>query len=75
MGQIITLAILYAAKKGDTALIPILLKYYSSGLNEQDAEGWTPLLWAAKKGYVDTVKLLIDKGANIDFANRTALLP
>ena len=34
-------------------------------VNEQDEQGWTPLNWAAGKGDVEMVQLLVEKGADV----------
>lgn len=46
-------------------------------VNIRDSIGNTPLSWAARFGYVDTVKLLLQKGANVNNAsinNKTPLM-
>jgi len=32
--------------------------------------GWTPLFWAAKEGHKETVILLLDRGANMEAADK-----
>jgi ankyrin repeat protein len=34
-------------------------------INEQDEQGWTPLNWAAGKGNVEIVGLLLNRGADV----------
>lgn len=34
-------------------------------IHQQDEQGWTPLNWAAGRGDVDMVKLLLDRGADV----------
>ncbi|MFH0822774.1 MAG: ankyrin repeat domain-containing protein [Pseudomonadota bacterium] len=34
-------------------------------VNEKQGEGWTSLMWAARKGHVAAVKLLVQKGAHV----------
>ena len=35
----------------------------------RDAEGWTPLHWAAANGHIHVVKFLIEKGADVNRPN------
>ena len=37
-----------------------------SGVNSFDRHGWTPLLWAAGKGNIESVRELIKNGADVD---------
>ncbi|KXX78246.1 Vegetative incompatibility protein HET-E-1 [Madurella mycetomatis] len=41
----------------------------------EEAADWTPLQWAAKNGYAEMVKLLLDKGAGVAVANKDQLIP
>jgi ankyrin repeat protein len=40
-------------------------------INELDSEGQTVLFAAAQRGYMDIVKVLVDKGADLNFRDRT----
>jgi 2-keto-3-deoxy-L-rhamnonate aldolase RhmA len=57
-----------AAKAGDLGR---LKKWLQEGNdpNQRDGEGWTPLLWAAARGHHETVRLLLDKGADSGLAH------
>ncbi|KAL9999862.1 putative ankyrin repeat-containing domain-containing protein [Helianthus debilis subsp. tardiflorus] len=47
-----------------------------SGINSADEEGWAPLHSAASSGNVEIVKILLDRGADVNLKNdggRTAL--
>jgi len=44
-------------------------------INEQDEHGWTPLSWAAGKGDLAAVRLLIDNGADVFKAGRDQRTP
>lgn len=57
------------AKKGS---IQELEKWIDSGgnPNQYDKDGWTPLLWAAARGEAATLKLLLEKGADINLAHK-----
>jgi len=69
-----------AMLSGNTAVANILLTNSSIDLNAQDYEGCTPLHTAARKSlildadkkseYLETVKLLLDRGANIELKDK-----
>ena len=42
---------------------------------QTDADGWTPLLWAAKAGDVVNVEMLLDAGASCSYQNDREWLP
>ncbi|KAK5994719.1 Ankyrin repeat domain-containing 50-like protein [Cladobotryum mycophilum] len=69
-------AIRNQTEKDTTHVIGILIAY-GSDVNAQDAEGRTPLYYAAHYGRFDVVRLLLDRGANLDIQSRageTALI-
>lgn len=37
-------------------------------MNAKDIISYTPLTWAARHGHKDIVRLLIEKGADVDYA-------
>lgn len=64
-----------AAKAGD---LTRLQAWIDAGANpdRHDADGWTPLLWAAARGRHDAVTLLLDRGADIALTHAvSAALP
>src|SRR4030095_5603369 len=63
-----------AIKNRDKAATRTLLKQRAD-VNAPDAEGMTPLLWAAHWNDLDTVKLLVNAGANAKAANRYGVTP
>src|SRR4029453_15699709 len=63
-----------ANKNRDKAATRTLLKQRAD-VNAPDAEGITPLLWAAHWNDLDTVKLLVSAGANTKAANRYGVTP
>ena len=44
-------------------------------VNEQDAQGWTPLNWAAGKGDTEMVRLLTERGADVFKVGRDLRTP
>ena len=42
-------------------------------MNQCSSEGRTPLMWAAAKGDLETIKFLIEKGAKIDHEDNDGL--
>jgi len=52
--------------KGQTALFRSLLGEDANLLNATDADGRTPLHWAASSGSVEIVRLLVDRKAKVD---------
>jgi len=44
--------------------IPRRLLDAGATIDHVDRYSWTPLFWAARKGYYDVVKLLLSRGAN-----------
>lgn len=51
--------IFQAAKDGDVTEITNLLKNSRISLDSKDAQGLTPLHWAASEGRVEAVRLLL----------------
>jgi uncharacterized protein len=68
--------VIEAAKNGDREALE---KALSAGadVNEQDEQGWTALNWAAGAGDAETVRFLLDRGADATLTgrdNRTPLM-
>ncbi len=55
-----------AAQAGDVAKVSDLLAADPKLLNATDNYGRTPLIWAAQNGHIETVMLLLEKGAVVD---------
>lgn len=55
-----------AARAGDVDRVRTLLSKGGIDVNQADPYGFSPLHWAAQKGNVEIVQLLLDHGANID---------
>src|SRR5215212_8066418 len=44
-------------------------------IHQQDEQGWTPLNWAAGRGDLEIVKLLLDRGADVSRVGRDQRTP
>jgi len=57
----------HAACSGSKEILEHILNTFpdSSELNRADKDGYTPLLWAAKKGEKAVVRSLLERGANL----------
>jgi hypothetical protein len=60
-------ALACAAYEGHIEVVKVLVGR-GANVNARSNDGWTPLLSAAKGGYPDIAKLLIESGADIDYA-------
>jgi hypothetical protein len=58
------LGLIEAVKNGDYATADKLI-LMGADVNQQDEHGWTPLNFAAGKGYLSLVKLLVENGADL----------
>lgn len=58
-----------AARANDLAAIGAWLAE-GNDPNQYDADGWTPLLWAAARGHADAARLLLDRGADVRLPHR-----
>ena len=63
-----------AVKAGNLATVAALLAT-GADIHQQDEQGWTPLNWAAGKGDVALVQLLLENGANILHVGRDQRTP
>lgn len=60
-----------AAKKGRCQALEILLAHDSAAVDFPADNGQTPLLWAAREGHSEIIRLLCEKGANINALTET----
>jgi ankyrin repeat protein/mono/diheme cytochrome c family protein len=67
--------VITAARSGDRRRLEKLIAGDPEGVNSTDAAGSTPLHHAAGFGNLETVKLLLDKGAKINATNRRSSTP
>jgi len=58
------LQLIDAVKTGEVAKVEEVLNS-GANIHQQDEQGWTPLNWAAGRGDLDMVKLLLDRGADV----------
>src|ERR1044072_2563064 len=58
------LQLIDAVKTGQKAKVEEALNA-GADIHQQDEQGWTPLNWAAGKGSVEIVSLLLDNGADV----------
>jgi ankyrin repeat protein len=60
-------AVTFSSAKGETSLeISRMLLDAGADVNERGVWGRTPLMWAADRAPIETVRFLIDRGAEID---------
>jgi uncharacterized protein len=63
-----------AVKTGQPAKVEEALNA-GADIHEQDEQGWTPLNWAAGKGSVEIVSLLLNRGADVFRTGRDQRTP
>ncbi|HEY9401513.1 MAG TPA: ankyrin repeat domain-containing protein [Pyrinomonadaceae bacterium] len=68
------LTLIEAVKNGDPSAIAEL-SAGGADINEQDEHGWTALNWASGKGNVETIRLLLEKGADVTRVGRDQRTP
>ena len=65
--------IIEAVKAGNSNIEELLAA--GEDVNQQDEQGWTPLNWAAGKGDLGIVKLMLDRGADVFKVGRDQRTP
>ena len=68
------IALIEAVKADDYFQTDKLIKA-GADVNQQEAQGWTPLNFAAGKGNLRLVKLLVENGADVFHAGRDMRTP
>lgn len=58
-----------AVKKGNSAMIDLLIRHGEANLNCESKDGYTPMFFAIACGNCEIVELLISLGADIHYAN------
>lgn len=58
-----------AVKKGNSAMIDLLIRHGEANLNCESKDGFTPMFFAIASGNCEIVELLISLGADIHYAN------
>ena len=57
-------ALMKAVRGQDTDEVRRLLELKDTPIGEKDQDGFTPVIWAARSGYVDITEMLLAHGAN-----------
>ena len=68
------LQLIDAVKTGQPAKVEEALNA-GADIHQQDEQGWTPLNWAAGKGSVEIVSLLLNRGADVSRTGRDQRTP
>lgn len=58
--------VLEAAKSGDVAALRALVEAGADLNVKDDAQGWTPLMWATNQGHTEAAVFLIESGADVN---------
>ncbi|KAI3855614.1 hypothetical protein MKX03_013999 [Papaver bracteatum] len=65
----------FAADGGSLNICKYLLETLKFDVDSKDGKGYTPLFHAMSKGHLDTVRYLLEKGANVDASDGTNETP
>ncbi|XP_056876820.1 histone-lysine N-methyltransferase EHMT2 isoform X3 [Takifugu flavidus] len=67
----------HAAKLGNLEIVNMLLETGQVDVNaqasfshEEDSGGWTPIIWAAEHKHLDVIKVLLNRGADVNIADK-----
>ena len=64
-----------AVTSGNVKSVVRLIEKQPDLIDSTDKLGWTPLHWAARSGQVEVVRMLIDSGADVNYADEKAGTP
>lgn len=62
--------LIFVARSGDVEALKTLLEHPVVDLNEQDENGFSPVMVAAMEGHVESFRLLVFAGANVKLRNK-----
>ena len=65
----------YASREGKNKLVDFLIGEGGCKANHIDTYGQSPLFYAAREGHLETVKKLVENGANIDLVDNNGQTP
>lgn len=68
------LQVIEAVKASNSAAVGELLGS-GADVNQQDEQGWTPLNWAAGRGDLDIIQMLVGRGADVTKVGRDLRTP
>merc|ERR1712086_682252 len=60
-----------AAKNGDIRGVCLVLNWTMASVDTKGEYGYTPLLWAARKGHTKIAQILVNAGADVDSKGNT----
>ena len=67
--------LLTACQNGQKGVVITFLKKDGININAVDEIGMSPVHYASRKGYRDIVKLLIEKGADVNLISNESITP
>jgi len=66
-------ALMLAASNNHYTLVRLLLQNRADINRQERTQGWTALIWSAKRGHLETVKELLSVGANTEIKDNSGL--
>jgi len=68
-------ALMYTAYHNHVEVASVLLEQHNCDMNLTDHQGWSALHWSADRDHHQIVKLLVDRGCEINLKGRRAEMP